>query len=86
MLIIVMFNLYIHIIYITIILLKIKLLRNKKEVKENINPTIEYYNWKRLFFKIIVLHELNIICKAKNYHKYSKNRRKNNLTTTSVFF
>jgi len=87
-----MFNLYIHIIYITIILSKIKLFRNKKEVKENINPTIEYYNWKRLFFKIMVLHELNIMCKAKLHHKhhtYSKNRRKlrkNNLTTMSAFF
>ena len=55
-------------------------------LSQSINPSLLKENEKT------VLHELNIMCKAKLYHKhhkYSKNRRKlrkNNLTTMSAFF
>ena len=50
-----------HIIYIGIIILI--LLKSyifpdkKKEIKENV-PTYEYYEWKRLYYKMLVLNRL----------------------------
>ncbi len=50
-----------HIIYIAIIILI--LLKSyifpdkKKEIKENV-PTYEYYEWKRLYYKMLVLNRV----------------------------
>lgn len=60
----------INIIYIGIIfliLIKSFVYKNeKKEIKEDKKPSIEYYEWKRLYYKIIVLHEFKEIY---NHHK-----------------
>jgi hypothetical protein len=66
----------IHIIYIGIIfliLIKSFVYKNeKKEIKEDKKPSLEYYEWKRLYFKIIVLHEFKEIYDKKFYHKFNK--------------
>lgn len=50
-----------HIIYIGIIILiflKSYIFPDKKkEIKENV-PTYEYYEWKRLYYKMLVLNRL----------------------------
>jgi len=57
--------LYIHIIYIVIIfLILFKSFQYKKKIHEN-KPTIEYYDWKRLYYKMIVLYKINEICHHK---------------------
>ena len=64
----------IHIIYIGIIfLILIKLfVYKKKEITEEKKPSLEYYEWKRLYFKMIVLHEFKEIYKKKNHHNNIK--------------
>jgi hypothetical protein len=49
-----------HIIYIFIIFILIYKIYNKKNEKLNKNniPTVEYYEWKRLFYKTMVLREI----------------------------
>ena len=59
----------------------------KKEIKDN-NPTLEYYEWKRIYYKMIVLHEFKEIYKKhinihKNNHKY---RWRNHLNSKSAYF
>jgi len=57
----------IHIIYIGIIfliLIKSFMYFKKKEIKDVKKPTLEYYEWKRIFYKMIVLKKLH---KKKSY-------------------
>jgi hypothetical protein len=53
-----------------LILIKSFVYKNeKKEIKEDKKPSIEYYEWKRLYFKIIVLHEFKEIYNKKFHHR-----------------
>lgn len=69
-----MINFVFHMIYIGIII--IILLNSyvfpdkKKEIKENI-PTYEYYEWKRLYYKMLVLNLL------KEYYSIKKSKLRN---------
>lgn len=61
-----------HIIYIAIIIIifiKKYLFTNKKEIKVNI-PTYEYIEWKRLYYKTLVLNRL----KDYSLRKYKKKK------------
>jgi hypothetical protein len=61
---------YEHFFYLSIIfILLIKFFRKNKMIIKNI-PTIEYYEWKKLYYKTLVLHEI----KKMNTPKWSKNR------------
>ena len=54
-----------HIVYLLIIFFLIY--KNyKKDKKDKINiPTMEYYEWKRLFYKTMVLYEIKKIVNNK---------------------
>jgi len=47
-----------YIIVIILILIKSFMYFKKKEIKEVKKPTLEYYEWKRIFYKMIVLKKL----------------------------
>lgn len=47
-----------YIIVIFLILIKSFMYFKKKEIKGVKKPTLEYYEWKRLFYKMIVLKKL----------------------------
>ncbi len=54
----------IHIIYLGIIFYILFINhKKKKKIKEHENPTIEYYEWKRLYFKMLVLSTVKKTCK-----------------------
>jgi hypothetical protein len=65
-----------HIIYIFIIFILIYKICNKKNEKLNKNniPTVEYYEWKRLFYKTMVLHEIKKIVKNKKWTTNNNNK------------
>lgn len=70
----------IHIIYITIIILILfKSFQYKKKNLEN-KPTIEYYEWKRIYYKMMVLHKLKY-----NYLP-TKHKWINHINSKSAFF
>ena len=47
-----------YIIIIILILIKSYIYFKKKEINEVKKPTLEYYEWKRIFYKMIVLKKL----------------------------
>jgi len=49
---------------------KYKYIKNK-EIEEVKKPTLEYYEWKRLYFKMMVLNKLSFL--FKNHKQNSKN-------------
>jgi len=72
--------LYIHIIYIAIIILiLLKSFQYKKKILEN-KPTIEYYEWKRIYYKMMVL------CKLKYNYLPTKHKSINHINSKSAFF
>ncbi len=81
----------IHIIYIGIIfLILIKSFIKKKEIKEIKKPTLEYYEWKRLYFKMMVLHKFNELYKnhkiKQNFKKYYKHKLRKSIICKSANF
>ena len=42
---------------------------NNKKINKNI-PTIEYYEWKKLYYKSIVLNKIKTILNKKNKSAY----------------
>jgi hypothetical protein len=75
------YNINIHIIYLAIIFLilfKIFFFGKRKKLKEHETPTFEFYEWKRLYFKMLVLHEIK-----KNINK---NKWRNSIINKSAFF
>ena len=79
----------IHIIYIGIIFLilfKSFVYKNeKKKIKEDKKLSLEYYEWKRIYYKIIVLHEIKEIYKKRIHHPY-KNKWRNSIINSSAYF
>ena len=63
----------------------IKSFIKKKEIKEIKKPTLEYYEWKRLYFKMMVLHEFKKIYKKQIRHPY-KNKWRNSIINRSAYF
>ena len=49
---------YLYIIIIFLILIKSFMFFKKKEIKGVKKPTLEYYEWKKLYFKMMVLNKL----------------------------
>ena len=43
------------------------------EINEIKNPTLEYYEWKRLYFKMMVLNKFNDLYKNHKYKQKFKN-------------
>jgi adenylate kinase family enzyme len=69
-----------------LILIKSFVYKNeKKEIKEDKKPSIEYYEWKRLYFKIIVLHEIKEIYNKK-IHYHHKLKYSNSIKNKSAHF
>ncbi len=79
----------IHIIYIGIIfliLIKSFVYKNeKKKINEEKKPSLEYYEWKRIYYKIIVLHEIKEIYKKRIHYPY-KNKWRNSIINRSAYF
>ena len=79
----------IHIIYIGIIfliLIKSFVYKNEKnEIKEDKKPSLEYYEWKRIYYKIIVLHEIKEIYKKRIHHP-NKLKWRNSIINRSAYF
>ena len=65
-----------HIIYLFIIIFLIyKSYKKEKINKINNIPTMEYYEWKRLFYKTMVLHEIKkIVINKKKWYKNVLNK------------
>ena len=82
---------FIGIIFI-IILKFYKYINNVKKVENNEikNPTLEYYEWKRLYFKMIVLNKFNDLYKYHKYKqkfkKYYKHKLRNSIISKSANF
>jgi hypothetical protein len=75
-------HIHIHIIYLGIIFLILLINHKKKKIKEQI-LTIEYYEWKRLYFKMLVLYKI----KKKIKHKhFDKKKWIDSIINKSVFF
>jgi len=53
-----------YMIIISLILVKSFMFFKKKDIKDVKKPTLEYYEWKRIFYKMIVLKKLH---KKKSY-------------------
>ena len=63
----------------------IKSFIKKKEIKEIKKPTLEYYEWKRIYFKMMVLLEFKKIYKKQIHHPY-KNKWRNSIINRSAYF
>lgn len=77
----------IHIIYLGIIFLilyKSFSFIKKREIKEN-NPTIEYYEWKIIYYKMMVLYKFKKLY-IKNNHIHNKKKWRNHMNSKSAFF
>ena len=62
----------------------IKSFIKKKEIKEIKKPTLEYYEWKRIYFKMMVLHEFKKIYKKQIYP--NKLKWRNSIINRSASF
>jgi hypothetical protein len=47
--------------------------KQKVETIKNNIPTIEFFEWKRLYYKMIVLNNLNKLNTKKNHYHINKN-------------
>jgi hypothetical protein len=80
---------YLYIIIIILILFKSFIFFNKiknKEIKEVKKPTLEYYNWKMLFYKMIVLKKLYKKRNHRPLHHPYKNKWLNSIKNKSAHF
>ena len=78
-----------HIIYIFIIFILIYKIYNKKNEKLNKNniPTVEYYEWKRLYFKMLVLYEIKKKIKHKHFKRhFDKKKWRDSIINKSAYF
>ena len=73
-----------------IIIIKFYKYIKKIETNENKNITLEYYEWKRLYFKMMVLHKFNELYKnhkIKQYFiKYYKHKFRKSIISQSANF
>jgi len=70
-----------------LILIKSFVYKNeKKEIKEDKKPSLDYYEWKRIYFKMIVLHEIKEIYKKRIHHHPYKNKWHNSIINRSAYF
>lgn len=60
----------------------------KNKIKEDKKPTLEFYEWKRIYFKMIVLHEIKEIYKKQIHHHHHPNKLKwrNSIINRSAYF
>ncbi len=75
---------------IFIIIIKIYKYIKKIETNENKNITLEYYEWKRIYFKMMVLHKFNELYKnhkiKQNFKKYYKHKLRKSIISKSANF
>ncbi len=79
----------INVIYIGIIIFILfkSFTYHKKKIRKHENPTLEYYEWKRLFFKMLVLHEIKKKIKHKHIKRhFDKQKWRDSIINKSAFF
>jgi hypothetical protein len=83
-------DLNIHMIYLSIIffiLSKSFIYHKEKEKnKEHDYPTFEYYEWRRLYYKMLVLYYIKNKQKNNNHHIDVKHKWRNKMFNKSAYF